>query len=172
MGGFLANRWRDMMTLMARSREKSGSSPRIANRRALHDYFIEAKIECGMALVGSEVKALRAGKAQLQDAFARIDDGQLYLHGAHIDPYENASILNHEPRRVRKLLAHRREIRKLADEADQKGTTLIPLAIFFKDGRAKIEIGVAKSKKQHDKRDAIRKKEQDRELRRAMTHRQ
>ena len=158
---------------MAKGRGSANVSPRISNRRALHDYFISAKLECGMALVGSEVKSLRAGKAQLQDAFARIENGQLYLHGAHIDPYEKAALVyNHDPRRPRKLLAHRREIKKLEGETSVKGTTLIPLAIYFKNGRAKIEIGVARGKQQHDKRDAIRKKEMDRELRRTMTQRQ
>jgi SsrA-binding protein len=161
-----------MIRRMAKGRGSANVSPRISNRRALHDYFISAKLECGMALVGSEVKSLRAGKAQLQDSFARIEDGQLYLHGAHIDPYEKAALVyNHDPRRPRKLLAHRREIKKLQGETSVKGTTLIPLAIYFKNGRAKIEIGVARGKQQHDKRDAIRKKEMDRELRRAMTHR-
>jgi len=147
-------------------------SPRISNRRALHEYFISAKLECGIALVGSEVKSLRDGKAQLQDAYAHVESGQLYLHGAHIDPYEKAALAyNHDPRRPRKLLAHRREIKKLEGETSVKGTTLIPLAIYFKNGRAKVEIGVARGKHQHDKRDAIRKKEMDRELRRAMSHR-
>ena len=152
---------------------KGNVSPRISNRRALHDYFISAKLECGMVLVGSEVKSLREGKAQLQDAFARVENGQLYLHGAHIDPYEKAALAyNHDPRRPRKLLVHRREIKKLEGETSVKGTTLIPLAIYFKGGRAKVEIGVAKGKQHHDKRDAIRKKEMDRELRKVMTRRQ
>ena len=151
---------------------KDNVSPRISNRRALHDYFISAKLECGIALVGSEVKSLRDGKAQLQDAYAHIDNGQLYLHGAHIDPYEKAALAyNHDPRRPRKLLAHRREIKKLEGETAVKGTTLIPLAIYFKNGRAKVEIGVARGKQQHDKRDSIRKKEMDRELRRVMSRR-
>ena len=147
--------------------------PRINNRRATHDYFITAKVECGIALLGSEVKSLRDGKAQLQESYARIENGELYLHGAHIDPYSKAALAyNHDPRRPRKLLAHRREIKKLENEMGVKGTTLIPLAIYFKGGRAKVEIGVGHGKQQHDKRDAIRKKEMDRDLRRAMTHRQ
>ena len=153
-------------------KHKQNDSPRVSNRKALHDYFISAKLECGIALVGSAVKSLRDGKAQLQDAYAHIEDGQLYLYGAHIDPYEKAALAyNHDPRRPRKLLAHRREIKKLEGEAGVKGTTLIPLAIYFKNGRAKVEIGVARGKQQHDKRDAIRKKEMDRELRRAMSQR-
>jgi SsrA-binding protein len=154
-------------------RKGGGDGPRISNRRATHDYFISAKIECGVALVGSEVKSLRDGKAQLQDAYARIENGELFLHGAHIDPYAKAALAyNHDPRRTRKLLAHRREIKKLEGEVSVKGTTLIPLAIYFKGGRAKVEIGVGRGKQQHDKRDTIRKKEMDRELRRAMTRRE
>jgi SsrA-binding protein len=148
----------------------SGDGMRISNRRATHDYFISAKLECGIALVGSEVKSLRDGKAQLQDAYARIENGELFLYGAHIDPYEKAALAyNHDPRRTRKLLAHRREIKKLEGEMGIKGTTLVPLAMYFKGGRAKVEIGVGRGKQQHDKRDAIRKKEMDREVRRAMS---
>ena len=151
---------------------KDNLSPRINNRRALHEYFIDAKLECGLMLVGSEVKSLRAGKAQLQDAFAKIIHGELFLVGAHIDPYEKAALTyNHEPRRDRKLLVHKRELKKLAGEMDQRATTLIPLAIYFKNGRAKVEIGVARGKQQHDKRASIKKKEMDREIRKAMTHR-
>ncbi|HZL36147.1 MAG TPA: SsrA-binding protein SmpB [Tepidisphaeraceae bacterium] len=156
-----------------RGKSKDNLAPRINNRKALHNYFISAKIECGMVLVGSEVKSLRAGRAQLQDAWAAVEGGQLILHGAHIDPYEkSASVYNHEPRRDRRLLAHRREIKRLASEMEQKSTTLIPLAIYFKDGRAKIELGVASGKQQHDKRDTIKRKEMYREVRRAMTQRQ
>ena len=152
--------------------QKKNLSPRIENRRAWHDYFIEAKLECGIVLQGSEVKSLRDGKAQLNDAFARVERGELILYQAHIDPYAKAAIVyNHEPARPRRLLAHRREIKKLEKETMTKGTTLIPLAIYFKEGRAKVEIGVAKGKQHHDKRDSIKKKEMDRELRRAMSHR-
>ena len=152
---------------------KDNVSPRINNRRALHEYFIDAKLECGIALVGSEVKSLRAGKAQLQDAYAKIQHGELYLLGAHIDPYEKAAIVyNHEPRRERKLLLHKRELKRLEGEAGERGVTLIPLAIYFKGGRAKVEIGVARGKQQHDKRASIKKKEMDRELRKVMTRRQ
>jgi SsrA-binding protein len=153
--------------------DKSNLSPRIANRRALHDYFIDAKIECGIVLVGSEVKSLRLGRAQLNESFARVERGQLILHGCHIDPYEkSAMVYNHEPLRERKLLAHKREIKKLSDASAERGVTLVPLAIYFKGGRAKLELGVGRGKRQHDKRESIKKKEMDRELRRAMTHRQ
>src|SRR5688500_17433620 len=146
---------------------KDNLSPRIENRRAWHDYFIDAKLECGIVLLGSEVKSLRNGKATLQDAFAKIENGELYMYNAHIDPYEKAVITAHEPKRPRKLLAHRREIKKLAGSMTDKANTLVPLAIYFKGGRAKVEIGLARGKQQHDKRDTIRKKEMDRELRRA-----
>ncbi|HEX8339666.1 MAG TPA: SsrA-binding protein SmpB [Tepidisphaeraceae bacterium] len=155
------------------AKTKSDPNVRISNRRALHDYFIEAKIECGMMLVGSEVKSLRAGHAQLQDAYALFDRNELWLKGAHIDPYEKAaSVYNHDPRRDRKLLLHRREVTKLKAELDVRGTTLIPLTIYFKDGRAKVEIGVARGKQQRDKRATIKQKEMDREMRRAITVRQ
>ena len=154
------------------SKGKANMSPRIANRRALHEFFIESKLECGIALMGSEVKSLRAGKGQLQESFARIENGQLVLHGCHIDPYAPATKFNHDPLRQRRLLVHKREIRKLEQALKTKGTTLIPLALYFKDGRVKVEIGVGRGKQQHDKRDAIRKKEQDRELRRVMSRRQ
>jgi SsrA-binding protein len=148
-------------------------SPRITNRRALHDYFIEAKLECGIVLVGSEVKSLRNGKAQLHESFARVEKGgRLILYKAHIDPYDKAAIVyNHEPTRDRVLLAHKREIRKLESALSERGVTLVPLAIYFKDGRAKVELGVAKGKQQHDKRQTIKKKEADRELRRMMSRR-
>jgi SsrA-binding protein len=152
--------------------KRNSMAPRISNRRALHQYFIEAKIECGIVLVGSEVKALRHGKASLQEAFARVENGELLLYGCHIDPYDQASYLNHLPTRERKLLVHRREIKKLEDMTRQKGTTLIPLAMYFKDGRVKVELGVARGKQQHDKRQAIREKEQARDLRRVMSRRQ
>lgn len=149
-------------------------SPRIQNRRALHEYFIEAKLECGIALQGSEVKSLRQGKATLQDAYATIDKGILVLHKMHIDPYEKATLAwNHDPKRDRKLLVHKRELRKLESAlGNNQRTTLIPLEVYWKNGIAKLELGVAKGKQAHDKRDTIRKKEQDREIRRAMSHRQ
>jgi SsrA-binding protein len=154
-------------------KDKANLSPHITNRRALHEYFISAKIECGIVLVGSEVKSLRLGRAQLQEAFARVEHGELILHGCHIDPYDKAaSVNNHEPLRDRKLLVHKREIKKLAEELTERGVTLIPLSIYFKDGRAKLELGVGRGKRQHDKRESIKKKEIDREVRRAMTHRQ
>jgi len=152
-------------------KDKDNFAPRINNRRAMHDYFIESKIECGIVLVGSEVKSLRLGTAQLNESFARIERGILILHGCHIDPYKQANLMNHEPKRERKLLVHKKELRKLEGELKLRGTTLIPLAIYFKDGKAKLELGVARGKQQHDKRETIKRKEQDRELRRATMQR-
>ncbi|MCY2954078.1 MAG: SsrA-binding protein SmpB [Planctomycetota bacterium] len=152
--------------------KRANLAPRIGNKRALHEYFITAKLECGIVLVGSEVKSLRYGRAHLQEAFARIESGELILHGCHIEPYDQASLYNHLPIRDRKLLVHKRELKRLDAETQQRGTTLIPLAIYFKDGIAKVELGVARGKQEHDKRETIRKKEQDREMRRIMSRRQ
>ncbi len=147
-------------------------SPTISNKRATHDYFIEARLECGLVLVGTEVKSIRDGKAQLQDSYARVENGQLLLYGLHIDPYSKATLAaNHIPLRPRKLLAHKREIRKLQVALEQRSTTLIPLAMYFKEGRVKIELGVGRGKQQHDKRASIRNKEQARDLRRMMMKR-
>jgi SsrA-binding protein len=147
-------------------------SPRIENRKALHDYFIEDKLECGIELLGSEVKSLRLGLAQIAEAFCDIQGRNLYLQNAHIEPYaQSAIVYNHAPKRPRRLLAHRREIVKLQDQTEGTGMTIVPLAIYFKDGRAKVEIGIARGKKAFDKRATIRKKEADRELRRVMTKR-
>ena len=150
---------------------KSNLTPRINNKRALHDYFISAKLECGIVLMGSEVKSLRAGKCQLTEAFARVEGKRLVMHCCHIDPYTEAGKYNHAPMQDRYLLAHKREIRKLAQELEQRGTTLIPLAIYFKDGYAKVELGVAKGKQEHDKRATIRDNDQKRDLRRIMMKR-
>lgn len=157
---------------MAGSHKRSNFEPRINNRGAQHDFFITHKLECGISLLGSEVKSIRMGRAHLNEAFARVENGQLTLYNAHIDPYDEASHFNHLPTRDRKLLAHRREIHRLETETSLKGITLIPLAMYFKDGKVKVEIGVAKGKREHDKRETIRRKEQDREIRRAMSKNQ
>ena len=141
------------------------------NRKAGHDYEFLERYEAGIALTGTEVKSIRDGRVNLRDAFARVQNGELWLHNMHIAEYPAASQFNHEPTRPRKLLAHRREIKKLEEATTTKGTTIIPLAIYFKDGRAKVEIGVAKGKQQFDKRQSIKKKEMDRDLRKAMSHR-
>ncbi|HEX8912213.1 MAG TPA: SsrA-binding protein SmpB [Humisphaera sp.] len=146
-------------------------APRINNRKALHDYFIDARLECGIALQGSEVKSLRLGKAQLQESYARIEKGQLVLYQCHIDQYEQANLMNHIPLRERRLLAHRREIKKLELATQDPGVTLVPLALYFKDGRVKVEIAVARGKRREDKRRSIKEKEMKQDVRRAMTRR-
>jgi SsrA-binding protein len=135
-----------------------------SNRRARHDYHIEETYEAGISLVGSEVKSLRAGKASLQDAYAMVRGEEIFLVGAHIPPYPQASIQNHEPTRSRKLLLHRAEIRRLIGKTAQKGLTLIPLRLYFKENRVKVELALARGKRAYDKREAIVKREAEREM--------
>src|SRR4051794_20406016 len=138
------------------------------NRRATHEYEILDTIECGLVLVGTEVKSLREGYGNLEDAYARIDGGEVWLIGAEIPEYVFGNRLNHKPKRPRKLLLHRREIEKFAAKADQKGFTLVPLRMYFKDGVAKVEIAVARGKQAHDKRESLKKADARREIDRAM----
>ena len=133
------------------------------NKKAYHDFFIEEKYEAGLVLHGTEVKSLRMGKCSIKEAFIRIENGEVYIYGMHISPYEKGNIFNKDPLRVRKLLLHRQEIRKLIGNSSEKGYTIVPLQVYFKDGRAKIEIGLAKGKKLYDKRQDISKKDQKRE---------
>ena len=133
------------------------------NKKAYHDYFIEEKYEAGLVLHGTEVKSLRMGKCSIKEAFIRIENGEVYIYGMHISPYEKGNIFNKDPLRVKKLLLHRQQIRKLIGSSSEKGYTLVPLQVYFKDGRAKIEIGLAKGKKLYDKRQDIAKKDQRRE---------
>lgn len=139
-----------------------------ANRRARHEYFIEETYEAGLALTGSEVKSLRAGKAQLSDSYAQVRRNELWLLNAHVSEYAPAAQFGHEPRRARKLLMHRREIDRLIGKLREKGLSLIPLRLYFKDGRAKVELGLAKGKKLHDKRESIKDRDSKREIDRAM----
>ncbi|MDX2168800.1 MAG: SsrA-binding protein SmpB [Deltaproteobacteria bacterium] len=141
------------------------------NRRARHEFHIDETFEAGIALMGSEVKALRAGKANLKDSFGRVENGEVWLWNAHISPYGPASQFGHEPTRTRKLLLHREEIARLHGKVKEKGLTLVPLRLYFKNGRAKVELGLARGKKQHDKRDAIREREVKREIDRALASR-
>ena len=136
------------------------------NRRARHEYFILDRFEAGIALQGSEIKSIRAGQISLAEAYVRIDGREAWLEDAHIAPYEQASIFNHEPRRPRKLLLHSSEIRKLWNIVRQKGVTIIPLSVYLKDGKAKIEVAVAKGKKLYDKRAEIAKRDSLREIER------
>ena len=137
-----------------------------SNRRARHEYFILETFEAGIALQGSEIKSVRAGQISLAEAFVRIDGKEAWLEDAHIAPYEQASIYNHEPRRPRKLLLHSSEIRKLWNTVRQKGVTIIPLSVYLKNGRAKVEIAIAKGKKLYDKRAEIAKRDSQREIER------
>ena len=138
------------------------------NRRARHDFTVEETVEAGLVLTGSEVKALRDGKANLKDGFGRIERGEAWLWNVHISPYDPAAQFGHEPTRARKLLLHRGEIARLHGKVKERGITLIPLRLYFKNGRAKVEIGLARGKKRYDKRAALREREVSRELDRAM----
>jgi len=138
------------------------------NRRARHEYFILETYEAGIALQGSEIKSVRAGQISLAEAYVHIDGHEAWLEDAHIAPYEQASIFNHEPRRPRKLLLHSKEIHKLWNTVRQKGVTIIPLSVYIKDGRAKVEIAVAKGKKLYDKRAEIAKRDTKREIERQL----
>ena len=132
------------------------------NKKAYHDYFIEEKYEAGLVLHGTEVKSLRMGKCSIKEAFIRIENGEVYAYGMHISPYEKGNIFNKDPLRPKKLL-HKQQIRKLIGSSAEKGYTLVPLQVYFRDGRAKIEIGLARGKKLYDKRQDIAKKDQRRE---------
>ncbi len=142
------------------------------NRKAYHDYSIEETYEAGIALVGSEVKSLRAGKANLRDSYARVRDGELYLYNVHISPYSHGNITNHEPMRTRKLLLHKAEIKRLTGKVAERGLTLVPLKLYFKGNKAKVELGLARGKAKYDKRAAIAKREANREIERALRERQ
>jgi len=139
------------------------------NKKARHDYAISDVLECGLVLTGTEVKSLRGGRASLIDGFAMINDGELWLMGVHIPEYTEGTWTNHTPRRDRKLLVHKQELRKLMGKLKDSGTTLVPLQLYFKDGKAKVEIAVAKGKKAHDKREAIKEREADREVSRVVS---
>jgi len=141
------------------------------NRRALHDYEILDRKEAGVALTGSEIKSVREGRVSLQEAYARPEHGEIWLQGAHIAEYGPAARFGHEPRRPRRLLLHRSEIRELARQVEQKGLTLIPLRLYLKDGLAKVEVAVARGRRQYDKRDAIAKRESQRDIERALRQR-
>ena len=136
------------------------------NRKARHDYHIGDTYEAGLALSGTEVKSLREGRATLADAFATVDDGEVWLRAAHLPEYSHGTWTNHTARRTRKLLLHRREIDKIARELETKGSTLVPLAIYFNDGYAKVEIAIATGKREYDKRQSIAKRDADREIER------
>jgi SsrA-binding protein len=138
------------------------------NRKARHDYHIDDTFEAGMALTGTEIKSIRAGRVSLRDSFAVVKEGELWLMNAHIAPYDPGTYANHEPRRPRKLLMHRREINRITGQLQEKGFTLVPLRLYLKNNLAKVELGLARGKKQYDKRAALRQKETRREIDRAV----
>ncbi len=141
------------------------------NKKAWHDYFIEEKYEAGLVLHGTEVKSLRMGKCSIKEAFLRIDNGEMYIYGMHISPYEKGNIFNRDPMRVKKLLLHKYEINKLEGKVAEKGYTLVPLKVYFKDSKVKIEIALAKGKKLYDKRHDIAAKDARREAEREFKER-
>ena len=141
------------------------------NRKAFHDYHILETFEAGVALLGTEVKAIREGRVNLRDSFARVEDGEVFVHNVHISPYSHRGYADHEPLRRRKLLLHKQEIRKLIGKTTERGMTLVPLRMYFKNGRVKVAIGLAKGKKDYDKRETIKRRETDRETRAAVKER-
>lgn len=142
------------------------------NRKAFHDYFVEERYECGVVLFGTEVKSVRLGHINLKDSWAQIREGEIWAEGVHISPYEHGNIFNRDPIRPKKLLMHRIEIRKLNSLVMRQGYTLIPLEVYFKDGRMKLQLGLCKGKQLHDKREAMAKRDSDLDIRRALHERQ
>lgn len=145
---------------MAKAR---GTKQIAANRKAYHDFFVDERYEAGISLVGTEVKSLRAGQVNLKDSYCSITDGELVVNGMHISPYEKGNVFNRDPRRIRKLLMHKKEILKLSSLVSQKGYTLIPLSLYFKDSKVKVELGLCRGKKLYDKRDAEAVKQAERD---------
>lgn len=141
------------------------------NKKAYHDYFILDTYEAGISLHGTEVKSLRMGKCSIKESFIRIEDGEVFIYGMHISPYEKGNIFNKDPLRPKKLLLHKNQINKLTGQMSQKGYTLVPLQVYLKDGRVKMEIGLARGKKNYDKRDSIAKKDQQREAQKELKNR-
>lgn len=156
---------------MANKQSSSDEKIVCLNRQARHNYFIDEIYEAGLVLVGSEVKSLRDGKANLVDSYAQIRHGEAFLINAHISPYAGANQFNHEPTRIRKLLLHGREIERLTGKTKERGLTLIPLKLYFKGGRAKVELGLARGKKLYDKRETLRRKVAEREVERSLKSR-
>ena len=140
----------------------------VDNRKARHDFHIIETIETGIALKGTEVKSLRLGKVNIRDSFARIKDGEVFLHGMHISPYEQGNRFNHDPLRIRKLLLHKREIIRLAGKIQEKGYTLVPLSLYWKNGKCKVNLALAKGKRLHEKRETIARKDAERRIQRAI----
>ncbi|NLW20103.1 MAG: SsrA-binding protein SmpB [Clostridiales bacterium] len=150
---------------MAKSK---GIKPLVNNRRARHDYFVEETYECGMELKGTEVKSIRQGRANLQESYARVRNGEVFVDGMHISPYEQGNVFNTDPLRPKRLLLHKSEIRKLQGQVSRQGYTLIPLQLYLRDGRVKLELGVCRGKQLHDKRDAMAEHDARRDIARAL----
>jgi len=159
------------MAQASSSNRKGGRKIIAQNRKARHDYTIVDTYEAGLVLTGTEVKSLRLGRASLVDGFATIDDGEVFLRNVHIPEYDQGSWTNHEPRRVRKLLLHRGEIERLIGKTKESGLTLVPLALYFLDGKVKVEVALARGKKSYDKRQDLAKRDADREVRKALGRR-
>lgn len=143
---------------------KAGTKQIAANRKAFHDYFIEEKLESGIELAGTEVKSIRQGNVNLKDSFCGVKDGELFLYGMHISPYEKGNIFNKDPRRTRRLLVHKREIWRLQAKAQQDGYAIVPLSLYFSGSRVKVEIALAKGKKLYDKRESAAQRDAKREM--------
>ena len=151
--------------------KQSGEKVIATNKKAFHDYLILEKMEAGIVLLGTEVKAIREGRLNLKDSFALVREGELHLLNCHISPYSHGNRENHDPTRSRTLLLHQKEIRKLIGKTQEKGLALVPLRVYFKRGKVKVELGIARGKKLYDKRETERRKEADREAETAMKHR-
>lgn len=150
---------------MARAK---GIKPMASNRKAFHEYFVEERFECGMALAGTEVKSMRQGRMNLKESYAVVRDGEIFVLGMHISPYEHGNIFNTDPMRPKKLLLHKNEIRRLNQEVGRMGYAMIPLQVYLKDGRFKLELGLCKGKKLHDKRDDMAARDAQRDIQRAL----
>ena len=151
--------------------DRKGTKQIAKNSKAFHDYFVEDRFEAGMVLAGTEVKSIRQGAVNLKDSFCQVKDGELWLYGLHISPYEKGNIFNKDPRRTRKLLMHRREILRLQSSVQRDGLTLVPLSLYFKDAKVKVELGLCKGKKLYDKRATAAERDSKRAIDRAMQDR-
>jgi len=152
---------------MSRNDDRTGIKVKATNRKGLRDFFVEEKLEAGLVLTGSEIKSIRGGRASLLDSYATIEGGEAFVHGIHIPPYVQAGHYGHEPDRVRKLLLHKEEIKRLVGKIAERGYTLVPLRLYLKDGKAKVELGLARGRRQYDKRREMAERDADREMARA-----
>jgi SsrA-binding protein len=161
------------MFVMSEKTERQKAEKIVAeNRKAFHDYHVLETFEAGVALMGTEVKAIREGRVNLRDSFGRVEEGEVFLHNVHISPYSHRGYADHEPLRRRRLLLHKQEIRKLIGKTTERGMTIVPLRLYFKNGRVKVAIALAKGKKEYDRRETIKQRETDRETRAAVKERQ